>query len=106
MPIIPDIYILHSGEASEQALACTLATDFGGLQASPVLMTADELIERNKDRRHLPVLGPLAGILPGTVIALLSEAMLKDPDRRVALLATVAGASLLDFRHYFICLGM
>ena len=103
---VPDIYILHGSGAAEQALASTLAADFGGLQATPVLMTADELVARYKQRAHLPVVGPYTGILPGTMIALLSETMLGDVDRCAALLATVAGTSILDFRHYFICVGI
>ena len=105
MLIVPDIYILHSGDASEQAVANKLATELGALRASPVLMTADELVARYRERGRLPVVGPFTGILPGTVIALLSDTMLGNVDRRAALLATVAGTSLLDFRHYFICLG-
>src|SRR5258708_7146158 len=106
VPIIPDIYILHSGDASDQVLASTLAADFDGLQARSVLMTADELVARYLERGRLPVFGPLMGILPGPVIALLSETMLSEADRRVALLATVAGASLLDFRHNFLCVAV
>lgn len=111
MPIVPDIYILHGGEESEKALADTIAADLAGLPAKVVLMTAEELVLRHKNPmvcipedaaapqmlqgivRRLRIFREAVQILQGTVVVLLSETLLGDADRRVALVGAVGRCS-------------
>ncbi len=106
MPIDTYIYILHSGDKADETAAHSIALQLGNLPATPVVLTADQLIARHRELSSLPTVGSIAGILLGTVIAILSEAMLHDADRRAALLAAIAGSSFVSFRHYFVCRGI
>lgn len=100
----PDIYIIHAVNEAEKALARNIVDNLGKLSARPVLLSAAELVARYRERTRS--FGRFGGILPGTVIGLFSESMLRDSDQRTALLSSVEGTSIIDFRHHFICLGI
>jgi hypothetical protein len=104
-PVRPNIYILHSEDAPDISLARTIKGDLSELEANLVPITADELVLRYQDSMRIPEVGQAARILQGTVIAILSETMLSDASRRIALVAAVGGRSFIDFRRYFICRG-
>jgi hypothetical protein len=104
--LIPDIHVLHSADALDHRLADTVAASLHDLPAKPVLLPAEKLVAQYRERRQIPVVGHVATIVPGDMVVVLSETLLRDAAQREAMIAAADGTSLVDFRHYYICRGI
>lgn len=100
------IRIVHGGDARDRVLAESIAGKLTGLPEIPELMTADELIAWDRQREKLPGIARSAWVLPANIIFLLSESMVATADRRAAMVRATAGTVMLQFRDYFVCVGV
>lgn len=108
-PFVPDIYLVHGDNPSDQALADAVAAQLVDLAAEPVLVSATELIawvERvGRIMNRIPLIGrklPRA-LPPGSYIVFLSEEMLSIAAVRSALATAMDAFTSRHFRRYFIC---